>query len=92
MEADRQTRLLGQEVEDEPAVTGELADEGARRRVPAQRQRREVDPRGPAFGPAGQVSQSGQFTEQFGMSTLPRLLAAAEPPTVAEGGSLRWRW
>jgi DNA-binding LacI/PurR family transcriptional regulator len=33
--------------------------------------------------PAGQVSQSGQFTEQFGMSTLPRMLAAAEPPTAA---------
>jgi DNA-binding LacI/PurR family transcriptional regulator len=33
--------------------------------------------------PSGQVSQAGQFTEQFGMSTLPYLLAAAESPTAA---------
>ena len=33
--------------------------------------------------PSGQVSQAGQFTEQFGMSALPHLLAAAEPPTAA---------
>jgi DNA-binding LacI/PurR family transcriptional regulator len=33
--------------------------------------------------PAGQVSQAGQFTEQFGISVLPYLLAAAEPPTAA---------
>lgn len=33
--------------------------------------------------PAGQVRLSGQFTEQFGMSALPHLLAAAEPPTAA---------
>jgi DNA-binding LacI/PurR family transcriptional regulator len=31
----------------------------------------------------GQVRLSGQFTEQFGMSALPHLLAAAEPPTAA---------
>ena len=30
-----------------------------------------------------QVRLSGQFTEQFGMSALPHLLAAAEPPTAA---------
>ena len=29
------------------------------------------------------MSQAGQFTEQFGMSVLPHLLAAAEPPTAA---------
>ena len=33
--------------------------------------------------PAGQVNQAGQFTEQFGMSVLPHLLAAPEPPTAA---------
>jgi DNA-binding LacI/PurR family transcriptional regulator len=33
--------------------------------------------------PAGQVRLAGQFTEQFGMSALPHLLAAAEPPTAA---------
>jgi DNA-binding LacI/PurR family transcriptional regulator len=33
--------------------------------------------------PAGQVSQSGSFTEQFGMSALPHLLAAVQPPTAA---------
>ncbi len=33
--------------------------------------------------PDAQVSQSGHFTEQFGMSALPHLLAAAEPPTAA---------
>jgi len=32
---------------------------------------------------ADQVRLSGQFTEQFGMSALPHLLAAAEPPTAA---------
>jgi len=31
----------------------------------------------------GQVRLSGQFTEQFGMSALPHLLAAATPPTAA---------
>jgi DNA-binding LacI/PurR family transcriptional regulator len=31
----------------------------------------------------GQVSLAGQFTEQFGMSALPHLLSAAEPPTAA---------
>ncbi len=31
----------------------------------------------------GQVALSGQFTEQFGMSALPHLLAAAHPPTAA---------
>jgi len=31
----------------------------------------------------GQVNLAGQFTEQFGMSALPHLLAAAEPPTAA---------
>jgi DNA-binding LacI/PurR family transcriptional regulator len=30
-----------------------------------------------------QVRLSGQFTEQFGMSALPHLLAAPEPPTAA---------
>jgi len=33
--------------------------------------------------PDGQVRLSGQFTEQFGMSALPHLLAAPEPPTAA---------
>ncbi len=33
--------------------------------------------------PDGQLSLSGHFTEQFGMSALPRLLAAAHPPTAA---------
>jgi DNA-binding LacI/PurR family transcriptional regulator len=33
--------------------------------------------------PAVQVSHAGQFTEQFGMSVLPHLLGAAEPPTAA---------
>jgi DNA-binding LacI/PurR family transcriptional regulator len=33
--------------------------------------------------PDGQVSLAGQFTEQFGMSALPRLLAPAQPPTAA---------
>jgi len=33
--------------------------------------------------PGGQVTLAGQFTEQFGMSALPHLLAAAEPPTAA---------
>jgi DNA-binding LacI/PurR family transcriptional regulator len=33
--------------------------------------------------PDGQLSLSGHFTEQFGMSALPRLLAAAQPPTAA---------
>ena len=33
--------------------------------------------------PAGQVRLAGQFTEQFGMSALPHLLAATEPPTAA---------
>ncbi len=31
----------------------------------------------------GQVNLAGQFTEQFGMSALPHLLAAAQPPTAA---------
>jgi DNA-binding LacI/PurR family transcriptional regulator len=31
----------------------------------------------------GQVSLAGQFTEQFGMSALPHLLAPADPPTAA---------
>jgi DNA-binding LacI/PurR family transcriptional regulator len=31
----------------------------------------------------GQVRLSGQFTEQFGVSALPHLLAAAQPPTAA---------
>jgi DNA-binding LacI/PurR family transcriptional regulator len=31
----------------------------------------------------GQVNLAGQFTEQFGMSALPHLLAAARPPTAA---------
>jgi DNA-binding LacI/PurR family transcriptional regulator len=33
--------------------------------------------------PDQQLSLAGQFTEQFGMSALPRLLAAAQPPTAA---------
>ncbi len=33
--------------------------------------------------PGGQVNLAGQFTEQFGMSALPHLLAAAQPPTAA---------
>jgi DNA-binding LacI/PurR family transcriptional regulator len=33
--------------------------------------------------PEPQVRLSGQFTEQFGVSALPHLLAAAEPPTAA---------
>jgi DNA-binding LacI/PurR family transcriptional regulator len=33
--------------------------------------------------PAGQIALSGHFTEQFGMSALPRLLAAPAPPTAA---------
>jgi DNA-binding LacI/PurR family transcriptional regulator len=32
---------------------------------------------------SGQVSLAGQFTEQFGMSALPHLLAGADPPTAA---------
>jgi DNA-binding LacI/PurR family transcriptional regulator len=35
------------------------------------------------IGTEGQVSLAGQFTEQFGMSALPHLLAPAEPPTAA---------
>ncbi len=35
------------------------------------------------ISPEGQVRLSGQFTEQFGMSALPHLLAVAEPPTAA---------
>jgi DNA-binding LacI/PurR family transcriptional regulator len=31
----------------------------------------------------GQVNLAGQFTEQFGMSALPHLLAADQPPTAA---------
>jgi DNA-binding LacI/PurR family transcriptional regulator len=33
--------------------------------------------------PDQQIRLSGHFTEQFGMSALPHLLAAAEPPTAA---------
>lgn len=33
--------------------------------------------------PAGQLALAGHFTEQFGMSALPRLLAAPQPPTAA---------
>jgi DNA-binding LacI/PurR family transcriptional regulator len=33
--------------------------------------------------PAAQVSLAGHFTEQFGMSALPRLLAPPDPPTAA---------
>ena len=33
--------------------------------------------------PAEQLMLAGHFTEQFGMSALPRLLAAPEPPTAA---------
>jgi DNA-binding LacI/PurR family transcriptional regulator len=33
--------------------------------------------------PDGQVSLAGQFTEQFGISALPHLLAPAQPPTAA---------
>jgi DNA-binding LacI/PurR family transcriptional regulator len=33
--------------------------------------------------PDQQITLSGHFTEQFGMSALPHLLAAAEPPTAA---------
>jgi DNA-binding LacI/PurR family transcriptional regulator len=33
--------------------------------------------------PGRQLSLSGHFTEQFGMSALPRLLAAEQPPTAA---------
>ncbi len=36
-----------------------------------------------AIDAEGQVNLAGQFTEQFGMSALPHLLAAAEPPTAA---------
>ncbi len=49
--------LLSEEVDDETAVAGELADEGARGGVPAQRESSEVHARGPALGPLGQVSQ-----------------------------------
>jgi len=35
------------------------------------------------IGTEDQVRLSGQFTEQFGMSALPYLLAAPEPPTAA---------
>ena len=35
------------------------------------------------LGADGQVRLSGQFTEQFGMSALPHLLAAPKPPTAA---------
>ena len=33
--------------------------------------------------PDQQLSLAGQFTEQFGMSALPRLLGAVQPPTAA---------
>jgi DNA-binding LacI/PurR family transcriptional regulator len=33
--------------------------------------------------PARQLVLAGHFTEQFGMSTLPRLLSAPQPPTAA---------
>jgi DNA-binding LacI/PurR family transcriptional regulator len=33
--------------------------------------------------PGGQLILAGHFTEQFGMSALPRLLAAPQPPTAA---------
>jgi DNA-binding LacI/PurR family transcriptional regulator len=33
--------------------------------------------------PDQQLSLAGQFTEQFGMSALPRLLGAGQPPTAA---------
>src|SRR5487761_1141998 len=33
--------------------------------------------------PGAQLSLAGHFTEQFGMSALPRLLAAGQPPTAA---------
>jgi DNA-binding LacI/PurR family transcriptional regulator len=33
--------------------------------------------------PAEQLALAGHFTEQFGMSALPRLLAARQPPTAA---------
>jgi DNA-binding LacI/PurR family transcriptional regulator len=33
--------------------------------------------------PAAQLSLAGHFTEQFGMSALPRLLGAPDPPTAA---------
>jgi DNA-binding LacI/PurR family transcriptional regulator len=32
---------------------------------------------------SGQVCLDGQFTEQFGMSALPHLIAPADPPTAA---------
>src|SRR5208282_4096791 len=51
--------FLDQEVNDKPAVTGELPDEGARRRVLAQCEGREVDPGRPALGPADQIGQIG---------------------------------
>jgi DNA-binding LacI/PurR family transcriptional regulator len=39
--------------------------------------------RNAGIDPGGQVRLSGQFTEQFGMSALPHLLAAVESPTAA---------
>jgi hypothetical protein len=49
--------LLSQEVDDEPAVAGEMVDEGARRGMPAQRESSEVDRRWPPLGPVGQIGQ-----------------------------------
>src|SRR5262249_59893216 len=36
-----------------------------------------------AIDPTSQPTLPGHFTEQFGASALPRLLAAPEPPTAA---------
>ena len=49
--------LLGQEVDDKPVLSGELADEGAWRRMAAKRERRQVQPRRQSLGPCHQVGQ-----------------------------------
>ena len=51
--------LLGQEVDDEAVVAGELADEGARRGMTAQRERREIYPGRPSLGPFDEIVQVG---------------------------------
>src|SRR6202011_4022661 len=51
--------LLGEEVDDEPVVASELADEGARRGVTAQRERREVQSGRPSFGAFEENRQVG---------------------------------
>jgi len=52
--------LLGQEVGDEPVVAAELADEGARVGVAAQRERREVQSGRPPLGPLDQHGNIGE--------------------------------